>query len=62
MVETMSCQVYLIWQKKTLENRDKSKITNHLILPICFLSKGDDFQIFTNLMNSKLISEHVLSD
>ena len=42
-----------------IENRDKSKITKHLLL-----SKGDNLQFFsfTNLINSKLISELVLSD
>ena len=57
MVETMCLEVYLIWQKKFIENRDKSKITKHLIL-----SKGENFQFFTNLTNSKLISELVSSD
>ena len=45
-----------------MENRDKSKITKHLIFPICFVSKGDNFQYFTNSQNSKLISELVSSD
>ena len=36
----MCWEVYLIWQKKIIENHDKSKITKHL-----FLSKGDNFQI-----------------
>ena len=53
--------VYLIWLKKVIENRDKPKITKHLIFPICFV-KGDNFQIYTNLINSKLISELVSSD
>ena len=35
----------------------------YIIFPICFLSKGDIFHFFfTNLINSKLISELVLSD
>ena len=45
-----------------MENRDKSKITKHLILAFLFLSKGDNFQYFTNLLNSKLISALVSSD
>ena len=57
MVQTMCSEVYLIWQKKIIENRDKSKITKHLIFPICFMSKGDSFQFFTNLIILKLISE-----
>ena len=60
MVETMCREVYLIWQKKNIENRDKSKITKHLIFP--FFVKGRQFSFFTNLMNSKLISKLVLSD
>ena len=34
MVETMCWEVYMIWQKKIIENRDESKITKHLIFPI----------------------------
>ena len=37
MVETMFWEVYLIWQKKIIENRNQSKITKHLIFPICFV-------------------------
>ena len=49
--------------KEIIENFDKSKNTKHLIFPICFLSKGDIFHFFfTNLVNSKLISELVSSD
>ena len=48
--------------KEVLENRDKSKITKQLKFPICFLSKGDNLQILTNMINSKLISELVSSD
>ena len=33
-----------------------------IIFPIYFLSKGDIFHYFTNLINSKLISELVSSD
>ena len=33
---TIEVKVYLIWQKKVIENHDKSKITKHLILPIRF--------------------------
>ena len=41
-----------------------SKIEDYqtLNIPYLFLSKGDDFQYFTNLLNSKMISELVLSD
>ena len=49
--------MYLIWQKKIIENRDESKIIKHFIL-----SKGDNFQYFTNSLNSTLISELVSSD
>ena len=31
-------------------------------IPCLFLSKGDNFQFFTNLINSKLISELVSRD
>ena len=62
MVETMRLEIYLIWHKNIIENRDKSKITKHLIFPICFLSKGDNFLFFTNLINSNLFSELVSSD
>ena len=41
---------------KSIENRDKSKITKHLLFHICFSSKGDNLQFFTKLINSKLIS------
>ena len=43
--------------KENYGNSDKSKITKHLIL-----SKGDNFQYFTNSLNLKLISELVSSD
>ena len=62
MVETMCCEVYLIWQKKIIKNRDKSKITKHLIFFFFFLSKGNNFQYFTNSLNSKLISALDSSD
>ena len=52
----------MIWQKKIIETRDNSKITKHVIFPICFV-KGRQFSFFfTNLINSKLISELVSSD
>ena len=57
MVEAMCWEVYLIWQKKIIENCDKSMITKHLIFPICFFQREIIFQYFTNLLNSKLISE-----
>ena len=44
-------------RKKVIENGDKSKITKYLILPMCFFVKGRHFTFFTNLINSKLISE-----
>ena len=43
--------------KELIEKRDKSKISKQL-----FLSKGNNLQNFTNLINSKLISELVSSD
>ena len=30
----------MIWQKKIIKNHDQSKITKHLIFPICFC-QGD---------------------
>ena len=42
LLETMCLEVYLIWQKKIIENRDKSK---HLIFPICFCQKEIIFNI-----------------
>ena len=46
-----------------IENRDKLKITDLIFnIPYLFLSKGDNFQLFTNLINSKLISELVSID
>ena len=62
MVEAICCEVYLIRQKKIIENRDKSKITKHLIFPICFCQRETIFIFFANLINSELISELVLSD
>ena len=62
MVETMCSEFYLIWQNKIIEKRDKSMITKLLNVPYLFLSTGDNFQFFTNLLNSKLISELVSSD
>ena len=38
--------MYLIWQKKIIENRDESKITKHLIFPICFCQKETIFIFF----------------
>ena len=62
MVETMCCAVYLILQKKIIENRDKSKITKHLIFPICFCQRETIFNFVTNLIKSKVISELISSD
>ena len=45
MVETMCLEVYLNWQKKIIENRDKSNITKHLKLPICFCQREIIFNI-----------------
>ena len=45
MVETMCWEVYLIWQKKIIENRDKSNIIKHLIFPICFSQREMIFNI-----------------
>ena len=47
--------------KKIIENRDKSKITKHLIFPICFCHREIIFSIL-QMLNSKLISELVSSD
>ena len=47
----------MIWQKKIIETRDKDYQTFNI--PYLLLSKGDNFQFFTNLINSKLISELV---
>ena len=33
----------MIWQKKIIENRDKSKITKHLIFPIFFCQRETIF-------------------
>ena len=46
-VETMCLEVYLIWQKKIIENRDKSKITKHLISPICNCQRETIFTFFS---------------
>ena len=54
--------MYLIWQKKIIENRDKSMITKHFKFPICFCQRESIFIFFTNLISSKLISELVTSD
>ena len=53
--------MYLIWLKKIIANPDKSKIIKHLVFPICFCQREKKF-FFTNLINSKLISELVSSD
>ena len=49
-------------RKKSIENRDKSKITKYLMFPICFCKRETFYIFFTNLINSKLISELVSSD
>ena len=50
-------------EKKVIENRDKSKITKHLIFPICFCERETFCRFcFTNLIASKLISALVSSD
>ena len=43
--------------KENIENRYQT-----FNIPYLYLSKGDNFQFFTNLINSKLISELVSSD
>ena len=48
--------------KENFENRDKSKITKHLIFPIRYCQRETIYIFFTNLINSKLISELVSSD
>ena len=62
MIKTMCLEVYLIWQKKIIENCDKSMITKHFIRPFCFCQREAIFNFFTNLINSKLISELVSSN
>ena len=54
--------MYLIWQTKVIDNHDKLKIREYLIFPICFCQRETIYVFFTNLINSKLISELVLSD
>ena len=49
-------------RKKVIKNCDKSKITKYLIFPICFCNRETFYIFFTNLINSKLISELVSSD
>ena len=49
MVETMCWEGYMIWQKKIIENRDKSKITKHLIFPICFCQRETIFIFFLQI-------------
>ena len=39
-----------------------AKFPSKKYVPYWFLSKGDNFQFFTNLINSKLISKLVSSD
>ena len=48
--------------KKVIENCDKKKITKYLIFLICFCQRETFYNFFTNLINSKLISELVSSD
>ena len=52
----------MIRQNEFIENRDKSKITKHLIFPICFRQRETIYIFFTNFVNSKLISALVSSD
>ena len=49
-------------RKKVIENRDESKITKYLIFPICFCKRETFYIFFTYFINSKLISELVISD
>ena len=49
-------------KKKVIENHDKSKITKYLIFPFCFCQREILYIFFTNLINSKLISELVSRD
>ena len=48
--------------KENFANRDKSKITKHLIFPIRYSQRETIYIFFTNLINSKLISELVSRD
>ena len=52
---------YLIWQKKVIENRDKSKKTKYLIFNI-FCQRETIHTFSKKLINLKLISEFVPSD
>ena len=54
MVGTMCGWLYLIWQNKFIENRDKSKITKHLIFSICFRQMETIYIFFTNLINRRV--------
>ena len=48
---------------KIIKNRDKSKITKHLIISLFVPVKIETiYTFFTNLINSKLIYELVSSD
>ena len=48
-------------KKKVIENRDKSKITKYFFF-FCFCQRETLYIFFTNLINSKLISELVSRD
>ena len=48
-------------ERKLLKIVINWKFTKYLIFPICFCQR-ETFYIFTNLINSKLVSELVLSD
>ena len=47
--------------RKLSKNRDKSKVVKYSIFPICFCQRETLYIFFTNLINSKLISELVSS-
>ena len=48
--------------KENFENRDKSKITKHLIFPIRYCRRETIYILFYKFDNSKLISKLVSSD
>ena len=58
MVEKNGLRGLPDFTKENYRNRDKSKITKHLIFPICFCQRETIFIFFT-LINLKLISELV---
>ena len=48
-------------RNKVIDNRDKSKMTKYMIFPVCFCRRETFYNFFSNLINSKFISELVSS-